>query len=196
MDNDPSPPASGTPQLDNDRPSTLGTPQLDNDPQPASGAPHLHNDPPPALETPHLHDDSSTASETSSVHDSLPVKPEDFDDSYRWLEDIVRGGGAPNAPSSHEPEAPLRHVEGAPSFSHVDSSAPSWSYMQSEAPPPPPPETNGVLSDATKLKLKFIGAYGAFVGVTAGATFGMYKLIEHHSDAYVLPFPPSSPLDI
>ena len=195
MDDDP-PPASGVPQLDNDPKPESGAPHLYNDPPPASGTPHPHNDAPTALGTPQLHDDSLTESETSSVHDDLPVGSEEFDSSYRWIEDLRPVEGAPEAPSSHEPEAPLRHVEGEPSVSHVDSSAPSWSYLQSEAPPPPPPETNGVLSDATKLKLKFLGAYGVFVGVTVGAAFGIHKLIEDHLNAYVLPFSPSSPLDI
>ena len=202
LDNDPSPASeSGAPHLHNDPPPALGTPHLDNDPQSASGSQNLHNDAPPALGTSQPHEDPHTASGTSPVHDNLPLGSEEFDSSYRWVDDLRYVEGRP---SPHESEAPpLRNVEGAPSL-HGSEAPPLRNVegapplpLELEAPPPPSSEANQVFSDATKHKLKILAGVGALVTASAGIGYDIYALHKLIKDqkSYVSAFFPPSPAD-
>ena len=164
----------------------LGAPQLKSDPPPASGAPPLHDDPPPPL-----HDDPPSTLGTQPVHDDAPLGSGEFDDSWRWLNDLRHVEGAP--PSSHpESEASMLHSESEAPMLHMESEAPSL-HMESEE-SAPTSEASNFLSDALKQRLKTFAGYGAVAGVSAGLTLGVQKLISHES--YVSAFFHSSPADI
>jgi hypothetical protein len=104
------------------------------------------------------------------VHESFDS--EDFDSSWRWLND-------------------LRVVEGAPSSSHSESERPEGS---GSAAPAVAAATANREVEALKLKLKAYAAFGAILGFGAGVATGEVVKTTQSRGTYVFAlFPPSRP---
>ena len=110
------------------------------------------------------------------------VGSEEFDNSYRWHNDLRVVEGAPSS-SDFDPDAPMP----------VESEAPSstWSSppLELEA-APPAPEAHPFFNDARKQTLKTFAKIGAIAGASVVISLGIQKLIKDHSShgAYVSAF--------
>ena len=146
----------------------------------------MQNDLPPASGTPQAHNDGLE-------------ETDEFDNSYRWHND-------------------LRVVEGVSSSSDFDSNAPmpveseASPSLQPEAPPPlgpeapppmeleaapPAPEAHPFFDEALKQKLKSYAEFGAVAGASVIITLEIQRLVNEYSHgshgAYVSAFFPLLP---
>ena len=180
-----SPPPSGAPPLQDDRPAASGLPLSDSDQSStsgtlnklpstsssqssASGDRELPNSPPAGSEDPELHDDF------------VPLHP-NWQDHPMWQQ-------------LYDFHANQR----VPSSLDVNSEVP----MHSEVPvpleaPPAALEAHTFFNDALKQKLKTYAGYGLVAGVSAALTLEVGKLIKGNSHgAYVSAFFPPFPTEI
>ena len=159
--------ASKAPLLQDDLSPALKPPQVKDDSPPASGTPQVPNDPPPTSGT--------RTSRPPLVHESF--NSDDFDSSWRWLND-------------------LRHVEGAPSSSHSESEGPERPEGSGSAAPAVAATTASREIEALKLKLKAYTAFSAILGFGAGIAAGEVIATTQSSGAYVSTLFPRSRPDI
>ena len=201
-------------------------PQTNNDPATTSGAPPLHNGSPPTPGAPPLQDSTSPALGDPQVHNGLPggsKAPLWQHSDWRPAGEIVQGdssskleSGGPTIlglPPNHEDlpsesglgksDRLLQWLDKLPppppdseSLTPMKSASPPSSHWGSEVPLAPAPGTEKVSNDALKQGLKVLGGFGAVAGVSAGLSYGIYKLVNDHSHgAYVSAFH-SFPADV
>ena len=125
----------------------------------------MQNDLPPASGTPQAHNDG-------------PEETEEFDNSYRWHNDLRVIDEAPSS-SDSDSDAPMPVESEAPPSMEPEALPP----LELEAAPaaPPAPEAHTFFNEALKQKLTTFSEFGAVAGASVIITLEIENLIRAHS---------------